>query len=251
MSQKAIIFFEDFVKQFDLEKDKSNIESYYHKYHHTYRVMKKIEELGHLLHLNQEEMEFAKTIALFHDLGRFHQLKKTKQYDDLKTNFDHAKESIFILEENNWFINEAISEDVKEIISFAILNHNQYEIEQTPNETSSYFAKLLRDANKLVIMTEMNPVLKDSSISKEVLQEFQKEMLIHRQNIQTPLDNILGYLGFLFDLNFKETIILLEQEKILESYWLCLEKNLDFNTFHELQEIVNKYLEKRKKEMLC
>lgn len=75
--------------------------------------------------------------------------------------------------------------------------------------------------------------------------------MIHRQNIQTPLDTILGYLGFLFDLNFKETIILLEQEKILESYWLCLEKNLDFNTFHELQEIVNKYLEKRKKEMLC
>ncbi len=251
MSQKAIIFFEDFVKQFDLEKDKSNIESYYHKYHHTYRVMNKIEELGHLLHLNQEEMELAKTIALFHDLGRFHQLKKTKQYDDLKTNFDHAKESIFILEENDWFRNEAISEEVKEIISFAILNHNQYEIEQTPNETSYYFAKLLRDADKLVIMTEMNPVLKDSSISKEVLQEFQKEMLIHRQNIQTPLDNILGYLGFLFDLNFKETIVLLEQEKILESYWLCLEKNLDFNTFHELQEIVNKYLEKRKKEMLC
>ncbi len=251
MSQKAIIFFEDFVKQFDLEKDKSNIESYYHKYHHTYRVMNKIEKLGHLLHLNQEEMELAKTIAIFHDLGRFHQLKKTNQYDDLKTSFDHAKESIFILEENNWFINEAISEEIKEVISFAILNHNQYEIEKTQNETSYYFAKLLRDADKLVIMTEMNLELKDSSVSKEVLQEFQKEMLIHRQNIQTPLDTILGYLGFLFDLNFKETIVLLEQEKISESYWLCLEKNLDFNTFHELQEIVNKYLEKRKKEMLC
>lgn len=251
MSQKAIIFFEDFVKQFDLEKDKSNIESYYHKYHHTYRVMNKIEKLGHLLHLNQEEMELAKMIAIFHDLGRFHQLKQTKHYDDLKTDFDHAKESILILEENDWFRNEAISEEVKEIISFAILNHNQYEIEKTTNETSYYFAKLLRDADKLVIMTEMNLELKDSSISKEVLQEFQKEMLIHRQNIQTPLDDILGYLAFLFDLNFKEAIVLLEQEKILESYWFCLEKNLDFNTFHELQEIVNKYLEKRKKEMLC
>lgn len=251
MYEKAINFFEEFVKKFDLKKDQEKIESYSHKYHHTYRVVEKTQELCDLLNLKKEDIEIAKTIAIFHDLGRFNQLKKTKQYNDIKSNFDHAKESTIILKESNWFQNEFITKEMEEIILFAVFNHNKYEIAPTKNEKNLFFAKLIRDADKLVIMAEINENLINSSISKEVLKEFQNEKLINRKNIQTSLDSFLGILSFPFDLNFKESIIKLEQDDILKPYWLCLEKNIDSVLLEELKEIVKKYLEKRKKEVLC
>ena len=103
-------FFEEFVSKYNI-KEGNVTNTYYYKYRHTYDVVNMMEKITY--NLNEEEKDILKTIAIFHDLGRFVQLEKYKAYDDIKSNFDHALESVKVLEENNFFKNNNIKEDLK------------------------------------------------------------------------------------------------------------------------------------------
>ena len=52
------------------------------KIRHTYEVVNKSEYIAEGLKLDKENIELAKIIALLHDLGRFEQIKKFKEFND-------------------------------------------------------------------------------------------------------------------------------------------------------------------------
>ena len=57
---------------------------------HTYRVYENIEIVARSLGINGEDLALAKALALFHDVGRFEQLRDFCSYNDSIT-ADHAK----------------------------------------------------------------------------------------------------------------------------------------------------------------
>ena len=75
---KEIIFFENFVNQFDKNNKKIK-----HKYDHTYRVVEYAKKIAKSINLNEKEYNRAIICALFHDLGRFPQIKEYNTFTDL------------------------------------------------------------------------------------------------------------------------------------------------------------------------
>ena len=62
--------FEDYLNGYDREDEKIKL-----KIIHTYGVVKSAREIGHRMHLNEEDQQLAELIALLHDIGRFQQLR--------------------------------------------------------------------------------------------------------------------------------------------------------------------------------
>ena len=66
-----IKFFEDYVSKFDKNNNLVDL-----KYKHTYRVVGYAKEIARSLNLDEHEFNRACICALFHDLGRFTQIKE-------------------------------------------------------------------------------------------------------------------------------------------------------------------------------
>jgi hypothetical protein len=100
------------------------------------------------LNLNAGELLVAKTIALFHDIGRFYQFSHYKTFSDFASE-NHAKLSIKILEEEK--ILDTIPEQEKKLILKAISYHNVYKLPVKESKACLMFSQLIRDADKIDI----------------------------------------------------------------------------------------------------
>ena len=96
--EKAQSAFKEYLKQYDLADGSVNL-----KVVHTYGVVEKSEYIARELGLDEDNVLLAKLIAILHDIGRFEQVKLTKDFiEDFK--YD-------------------------EVIGKAIYNHNKYAVE--------------------------------------------------------------------------------------------------------------------------
>lgn len=115
---------------------------------HTYGVMEKSEFIGKELNLSNEQIELAKLIALLHDIGRFEQRQRLKEFEDFK-GLDHAEYGIRVLFEDGWIRKFIDEEKYDYIIYQAIKNHNKYSIDEKLDGEALLQAKIIRDADKL------------------------------------------------------------------------------------------------------
>ena len=74
-------------KFLDKYEDKSDL-SFNLKVTHTYYVAENSKNIAEKLNLSKEDIELAELIGLMHDIGRFEELKITKELNSIK--FDHA-----------------------------------------------------------------------------------------------------------------------------------------------------------------
>ena len=249
MEQNAISFFEEFCKFFKIKKEFDMKMTYSHKYYHTYRVLKWMKNIIKKLNLSDNEKELAKTVAIFHDLGRFTQLTRYSKYNDIKTRFDHGKESIDILKQNNWFTQNNIKLKEEKAICFAIYNHNKLKIEKTEDHLSLLLAKLIRDADKLAIIEECYQF--DSfgenksygNLSPCIKRQFIKHHLLNAKDINTKEDEICYYIAYIFDLNFKVSLKLIKEKYLLEPYFTLLgqtsSKQIEIKVRNEINLFLN------------
>ena len=131
--EEAKEYFKSYVKNFDI-----NEKQIIGKYEHTFRVMEISKNIAESIGLNEEQIEIATFIALFHDISRFEQYTKYKTFNDL-VSFDHGDYAVEILEKSN--ILEEFSADgkVKDIIKKAIKNHNKFRIDSSLNEEEQIY----------------------------------------------------------------------------------------------------------------
>lgn len=226
MYQKARVFFSAYMQNFDLTIKKNYESSYYYKYRHTLDVVEWMKKITNSLNLDEKETNLALTVALFHDLGRFVQLDKYQTYNDLKTNFDHALESVNLLQKYDWFKNNSISKEDQDLITFAILNHNKKEIKPCKG-LKKELSYLLRDADKLAVLqrspfhAQENDQHKLPAISDKIYTDFLKQKLLNYSDIKNNTDQVVVIIAFIFDLNY------MVSKKYVFSYQL-LNEWLDF-----------------------
>ena len=232
--------FDDYVKDYDLNNRDIKL-----KYNHSYRVAKLSEKYSKLLGYTKEDIELATIIGLFHDIGRFEQLKKYNTYSDRKS-IDHALLGSKILFEDNLIEKIIDNKDDYEIIKFAIENHNKLEIEKTNNKRALMHAKLIRDTDKVDIvyvegyLDELNIRTTNDEISKEV-----KELLKNHKNIlyeyeKNKNDSIAVVFSYVFDIN--NNIVLKELKQNYKYYYETVDTQ---NKFKDIYEETVKYIDER------
>ena len=143
----------------DITKAKLELKKYLDKYEgksdlsfnlkvtHTYHVAENSKNIAEKLNLSKEDIELAELIGLLHDIGRFEELKITKELNSIK--FDHATYGSKMLFEKGMIRNFVEDSQYDEIIKKAIENHSKLTIEKGLNERELLHSKIIRDADKL------------------------------------------------------------------------------------------------------
>lgn len=232
--------FKEYVKTFDMDN-----KDIYLKYEHTFEVVKVMELLCKKMNLDEEQTNLAKTIAYFHDLGRFEQLRSTNTYrDDL---MDHAEYGADLLIKEDYISKFSIDEKYYQVIEKAVRHHNKLDVIGDLTKEEELFVKLIRDADKIDIYRvivkffESNFIVEPTEIN---LIDFYNHKAIDKKNIKNKSDSLLCQLAFIYDLNYQESIEALKDykyyQKFIESINVSDEEK---ETFNKIKQEVYKYLD--------
>ena len=237
--------FTEYVSNYDLED--------YHikyKYNHSIRVEKICEVLAQSLNFNEEDTYIIKTIGLLHDIGRFEQLKLTGAYND--TEFDHGAYGAMILFKEGLIVKFNIDPKYYDIIEFAILNHNKYQISDTDDERKLLFAKLIRDADKIDIfdaytyLKSYNITNIDDDVTNEVAIQFRKHESINRKIRKTKADLLISVIAFVYDINFIESLEIINKQNYLDELYNQIENREKFLEYFEYaKDYINERIDKK------
>lgn len=253
MSMTAEQIFENYANTYDLSDGKMKL-----KMVHTLEVAKVMDALTDALGLNEHMKNKAHICALFHDIGRFEQLKQYNTFLD-HLSVDHADFGCEIIKKDHLLDELQLSEEDKEQILKAIKNHNKYQISSEITGDTNTLCKLIRDADKSDIfrvfaeedlvntMGETLEQVEKETITPEVLDQFMAHQCVEKTIRKTGLDKWVGFLAFFFDIYYKETIEKLYREK---KYLVQFEK-ADFqdektrSQVQLIQKELDKYIQER------
>jgi putative nucleotidyltransferase with HDIG domain len=224
------------------------------KVEHSHRVCECILEIERSLGLDPDCMRLAEAAALFHDVGRFEQLKRYKTFSDHRS-VDHAELGVQVLREHR--VLERLEKPAQDILLRAVRNHNRLAIPEDESETVRFFSRLVRDADKLDIWRVVsehycsedgreNGVglgLPDTPGNSEAVVN---DLLNHRLVLMSHLQNVNDFkllqLGWVYDVNFPKTLELLDQRGYLKSIRNVLP---DSKEVDEVYREVNLTIQKR------
>jgi putative nucleotidyltransferase with HDIG domain len=182
---------------------------------HTKRVCREIMDIAGSLSLNKGETLLAETAALFHDIGRFEQLKRYGTFSDGQSE-NHAVLSIRILREERAL--QILPPDERRLILAAVFWHNRATPPDGGVHRLRFFARLLRDADKLDIWRVItadyqringprNLILEhglpdEPRISPEALTELLCGRQVDFRHLRTRNDFKLMHMSWIFDIFF-------------------------------------------------
>jgi hypothetical protein len=190
------------------------------KEEHTRRMCADTPKLAEQLGLNQRQKLIAETISLLHDVGRFEQFKKYRTYNDVGTE-NHSLLGLKVIAENK--ILDGLAGSEKEIIETAIKFHGEKDLPKGLEGETEFFAKLIRDIDKLDIYYVMIERLEDfqknpdkaqatlgfsekDKYSKDVVEAVLKNQTIGYDKLKSLNDMVIAMLGWIFDINFAATM---------------------------------------------
>ena len=221
------------------------------KINHTFRVEKLCERIAISENLNKEDVELAKLIGLLHDIGRFEQWRIYKDDFDPKT-VDHAKYGVEVLKENNFI--KKFTNNNPDTLYKAIKYHNKYKVPNTLSDRNKLFANIIRDADKidifnLFIIKELTPKTNNSKISDKVYKSLLDKEAINIKDMKTKADDLALKIGFIFDLNFKESYRILKETNYLNDVIDIHIKETENEELKKqlkvLKDFTNNYIEER------
>ena len=253
--QKFKEWFADYIKPFygDDEYINTNLDV---KKAHTYKTCQEMRYLVDKFGANADQKLLAETIALFHDLGRFEQFAKYRTYNDSKS-VDHNTLALKVLTETG--VLEPLEPDEQKIIETAIRCHSLKVLPDDLDDNTSFFAKLIRDADKLdiyrVVITGYKKYLSNPAAYKGELDfadkrdEYSPGIItavlsgerINYSDLKTLNDMRLIQIGWVFDINFTVTVKCIKKRKILEEIFGFLPQTKDIE---KVRDYVFDYMNK-------
>ncbi|MGP1585159.1 MAG: HD domain-containing protein [Schwartzia sp. (in: firmicutes)] len=189
---------------------------------HTAKVRSICRDLALHLRLSTAETALAELMGLLHDTGRFRQFTVYRTFTDA-VSVDHASLGLDIIEEAG--ILRPLSEDERTLITFAIENHNKKAIAPTGNDHQLFFARLLRDADKLDIYRVLEPRLAPSDghgVSPDFLEKFAAGEQVDYTMIHTFDDRKLVRLMWIYDIHFTWVLQRVVERGYIDKIIRCL-----------------------------
>lgn len=182
---------------------------------HTFAVAEVMDRITMARKLTERQRYLAHLCAMFHDIGRFEQVKRYHTFMD-HLSIDHARLGCEVLEEEG-ILKELAEKEQKRILT-AIANHNRFQIEEGLDEETLLLCKLIRDADKCDIFRmyacenmldaigETEQQVACETISESVYQSVMEHRCVKKEERKTGLDIWISFLAFFFDLYFKESM---------------------------------------------
>lgn len=225
--------FDNYVESFDKMHAKVDL-----KYKHTYRVVSYALKIAKSLNLNEEDVIKAEICALFHDIGRFNQIKIFNNLDD-DVSFDHGDEGYKVLKELNY--ND-------EIVLLSTKYHNKYSVPEDLDERVKMFCNITRDADKLdILFTQYSKVSKNEIINNELFECIYNKKLVSNNLVTDSSEAMIRGLSFIFDINYHKTFEIINDAKLLDKKIDILLKNCNDDRIKDLKKFIDKYIEERLK----
>jgi len=215
---------------------------------HTIRVCKEIVYLGKQLDLNDDELRLAEIIALLHDVGRFEQYARYRTFADRKSE-DHAELGVRILEISG--VLGSFNDTIKDIILRSIKYHNRSSLPLVGiTETCLFYAKLIRDADKLDIwkvVTDYYSRQEDPKnetlelglpdtlgFSKEVYNDLMNKKAVDISHVRNLNDFKLLQAGWIFDINFRPALDCIRKRRYLEMMRCVLPESREIDSIFDM-----------------
>lgn len=244
------------LKNYILENYDVNNKDIALKFTHTFQTRLVNDKITESLNLTKRQCYLASLIALFHDYARFEQVKKYATFSDLKS-VDHADlavEMLFDKAELENFIDD-LTENEKQIMYFAIKNHNKFAIQSGLTDEQMLFCKIIRDADKLDIfrIVSCDPrceKLEVGQLIEEELENFYSHKLYKKTVNMNLYSKVLCHLSLIYDLNFNISCEILLNSKYIKMYMYSI---LLWATFKIDEDIIDcaDYAEKYLKDRLA
>ena len=225
------------------------------KQEHTGQVCKEINMLGQAVQLVAQDMFLAETMALFHDIGRFEQYAAYGTFKDTISE-NHAELGLHELARHE--VLSICSEAEQLLITKGIRYHNVRTLPEYEDQRSLFFARLLRDADKLDIWRvfidyyEREDKEQDSTIvlglpnketcSPNVIDMLRQKKMGDIKNMATLNDYKLVQISWVFDLNFQPTIRAVHERRYVERIAAALPQTREIQ---ELVTIVQGYIDEQ------
>jgi hypothetical protein len=212
-------WFTEYVQSFYTKDDAFLNDNIRLKECHTYRVCKETRRLAEALKMNETDTRMAETIALLHDVGRFPQFQQYRTYKDTVSE-NHCLLALKVICENRVLAN--VSEEDRAVIEKAIEFHGAKELPEL-DEPTLYFAKMIRDADKIdifALLVENYKLLAEEperftwemefpdtpEINPEIVNAILNTQLIDYATLKTVNDAKLLQLGWVFNIYFDYTL---------------------------------------------
>ena len=192
------------------------------KQEHTGCVRKISRELAEHLSLEAHDAVLAEIMGLLHDVGRCRQFTLYQTFNDALSE-DHAALGLKVLQEQ--LLLEKMAAADRELLYFAIQNHNKKVIAPTQDSRALLFARLLRDADKLDIYRVLEPYIAPSDgsgFSPHFLEQFMAGQQCDYTQIHTMDDRKLVRLMWVYDVNFSWTLQRIVARGYVDKIIACL-----------------------------
>lgn len=241
MLDNAIEEFKKYTAKYDLNIVFLNL-----KYYHTFRVVDYAKKILESLTNNKYIIELGCIAALLHDIARFEQYTLYKTYND-SLSFDHGLKGYEILKENNYILNYVKRLEEQEIIFNSTLKHNKKDLELTNNYLIDVISRVVRDADKIDIMiTQSNDVYDQNyKLNNKLLKDLLNNRSCDYRNVVSRDDRLFCALGFVFDINYKESFIIIKESKIVDKKIMELKKYNNDPIIDRIQKEINEYIDKK------
>lgn len=143
----------------------------------------------------------------------------------------------------------------KGLLELAIRQHNKYRLKEDLSERQLMFCNILRDADKVdilkvnadvpmeVIYDVTTEELKNSTITKEVLESFYRNETVLKSIRKSAVDHIVGHISLLFELVYDESYKLVWQQGYIYKL-LDFKSNVDEvnEQFAKMRDHVDEFL---------
>lgn len=196
---------------------------------HTERVCGEILALGKALRLSENDLLLAETMALFHDLGRFEQYARYGTFQDAASE-NHAGLSLKELARHGVLTDCSRQEQL--LITKSIAVHNVRTLPLKGDDRRLFFARLLRDADKLDIWRVFIDYYEEAdkglnatiiwglpdnqTVSAKILQALAQGKMADTRHMAGLNDFKLLQISWVFDLNFKPAFEAVRERRYVE-----------------------------------
>ena len=244
--------FDTYTSNYNLEDSKIRL-----KYDHTYRVADFCEQIARVQGLCEADIDLAWVLGMFHDIGRFEQVRRYGTFQD-KDSVNHAALSADLLFCDGYaklFLNAG--EEEMKLMDTAVRFHNIYILPEKLTERELLFCNILRDADKIDILRVncetpreeiynlSTEVFENSDMTDEVYEGLMNLQPVNRKYSRPGIDYIMGDIGFVFDLAFDESKSIIKKQGYLDELMDFQSKNTETQMRIEtVRDTVRKYLKK-------
>lgn len=255
--RRVLNAFAEYVRNYDPSDGKIKL-----KIDHTYRVAGLCRRIAESLGLTGTDVDTAWLMGMLHDIGRFEQIRRYGTFNDAQS-VNHADFGADLLFREGLIDKFACGymQTDDGLLELAIRQHNKYRIKEGLGGRELMFCNILRDADKIdilkvnvdvpleIIYDVTTQELRNSVITKEVLDSFYRRETVLKSIRRSAVDNVVGHISLLFELVYPVSLKIARQQGYIF-------KMLDFGCdveatrkqFDDMRAYVVKFIEERERQ---